>query len=186
MNRTRLQINSNKSKNPIDIVKFKWQRNLVANLNKHAKLQYFEKLSVDGNSKSIWKACKPYFSNRNSNIQENLMLLEKDKFLPKQKDVTENFNERFGSTADSSSLFNWSKGTKMLSGNKTINSNIKKLGINQSIKAIKKKLKIKSKFSFNHVLLKTIKRVINDLDIKKSYSGEILTYCFEHCHSMCK
>ena len=114
------------------------------------------------------------------------MLLEKDKFLPNQKDVTENFNERFGSTADSSSLFNWSKGTKMLSGNKTINSNIKKLGINQSIKAIKKKLKIKSKFSFNHVLLKTIKRVINDLDIKKSYSGEILTYCFEHCHSMCK
>ena len=36
-----------KSKNPIDIVKFKRQGNKVANLNKQAKFQYFEKLSVD-------------------------------------------------------------------------------------------------------------------------------------------
>ena len=55
MIRSRLQINSNKSKNFSDNVKFKWQRNLVANLNKQAKLQYFEKLSVDDNSKSFGK-----------------------------------------------------------------------------------------------------------------------------------
>ena len=60
---------------------------LVANLNKQAKLQYFDKRHVDGNSKPFYKACKPYFSDKNSNIQENIMLLEEDKFLPKQKDV---------------------------------------------------------------------------------------------------
>ena len=59
----------------------------MANLSKQVKLQYLDKLSVDGNSKPFWKACKPYFSNKNSNIQENIMLLEKDKFLSKQKDV---------------------------------------------------------------------------------------------------
>ena len=67
--------------------KFKRQRNLVENLNKKDKLQYFEKRSVDCNSKLFLKACKPYFSNKNSNIQENIMLLEKDKLLSKQKDV---------------------------------------------------------------------------------------------------
>ena len=49
--RSRLQISSNKLRNPSDIVKFKWQQSLMANLNKQAKLQYFEKLIADGNSK---------------------------------------------------------------------------------------------------------------------------------------
>ena len=44
-------------------------------------MEYFEKLGVDGNSKPFWKACKLYFSNKNSNIQENIRLLEKDKLL---------------------------------------------------------------------------------------------------------
>ena len=87
MIRSCLQINSNKSKNPSDIVKFKWQRNLVENLNKQAKLQYFEKISVDGSSKPFWKARKPYFSNKNSDTQENIMLLENDESLSKQTDV---------------------------------------------------------------------------------------------------
>ena len=84
---SRLKNKANKSKNPIDFAKFKRQRNLVTNLNKEAKLQYFEKLSVDCNSKPVWKACKPYFSNKNGNIQENIMLLENDILLSKQKDV---------------------------------------------------------------------------------------------------
>ena len=87
MIKSRLKNNSNKSKNPIDIVKFKWKWNLVGNMNKWAKLQYFEKLRVDGNPKLFWKAGKPYFSNKNTNIKEYIMLLEKDKFLSKQKDV---------------------------------------------------------------------------------------------------
>ena len=89
MIRSRLKNKANKSQNPIDIAKFK--RHLVTNLNKQAKLQYFEKLSVDCNSKPFWKACKPYFSNKNSNIQENIMLLEKDKLLSKQKEVASTF-----------------------------------------------------------------------------------------------
>ena len=75
--RSRLKNRGNKSKNPIDIVKFNRQRNLVINVNKRTKLQYFEKLSVDCNSKPFWKACKPYFSNKNSNIHRNITLLEK-------------------------------------------------------------------------------------------------------------
>ena len=104
MIRSRLKNKANKSKNPIDISKFKRQRNLVANLNKQAKLQYFEKLSVDCNSKPFWKACKLYFSNKNSNIKENIMLLEKDKLLSKQKGVASTFNRHFGSVTSLKSL----------------------------------------------------------------------------------
>ena len=52
----------------------------------------------------------------------------------------------------------------MSPGNDTINSIIKKCAFHQSIKAIK-----------------TIKRIINDLDIKKPSSGEIPTYFFLKC-----
>ena len=111
MIRSRLKNKANKSKNPLDIAKFKRQRNLVTALNKQAKLQYFENRSVDCNSKPFWKPFKPYFSNKNSNIQENIMLLDKYKYkykyklLSKQKDVASTFNKHFGSITDSLNLF---------------------------------------------------------------------------------
>ena len=187
---------------------------LVTNLNKQAKLQYFEKLSVDCNSKPFWKACKPYFFStedgiaekfllfqnkiccyfqlieyKNSNIQENIMLIEKDKLLSKQKDVASTFNKRFGSITDSLNLFSWPKDvikdvlkmSSMSSRNDTINSIIKKFACHPSTKVIKKKFKIKNAFSFNLVSTETIKIIINDLDIKKASSGEIPTYLFKKC-----
>ena len=61
-------------------------------------------VTVDYNSKPFWKVCKPYLSNKNSYTQENTMLLEKDKLLSKQKDVTTIFNKHFRSIADSLNL----------------------------------------------------------------------------------
>ena len=62
------------------------------------------------------------------------------------------------------------------------NSTIKKIAFHRSIKAIKKKIKIKSEFSFYHVSTETTKTIINDVDIKKPSSGEIPTWFFKKCH----
>ena len=59
-------------------------------------------------------------------IQENIVLLEKDKLL-KQKDVAAIFNKHFGSITDSLNLSGWSENTSMSSGNDTINSIINNL-----------------------------------------------------------
>ena len=59
----------------------------------------------------------------------------------------------------------------MSSGNDTTNFINKKIAFHPSIKAIQKKFKIKSEFSFNLASTETIKRIINDLDIKKASSG---------------
>ena len=64
----------------------------------------------------------------------------------------------------------------MSSANGTINSTIKKFAFQRSIKTIKNKIKIKSEFSFNHK--ETIKRITNDIGIKKTSSGKIPTYFF--------
>ena len=111
-------------------------------------------------------------------MQENRMLFEKDKLLSKQNDVASTFKSLFRSITDSLNLFSWPEDTSMSSGNDTINSIIKKFAFHRSIKAIKKKFKIRSEFSFNH---ETIKRIINDLDNKKPSSGETPTYIFKKC-----
>ena len=57
---------------------------------------------------------------------------------------------------------NWLEDTSVSSRKNTIASIIKKFAFHQSIKAIKKKFKIKSEFLFNHVSSETIKRIINE------------------------
>ena len=68
------------------------------------------------------------------------MLLEKDKLLPKQKDLTAIFNNYVRSITDYLNLFSWSEDTSMSSGNDTIKSISKKIAFHQSKKAIKKKI----------------------------------------------
>ena len=50
------------------------------------------------------------------------MLLEKDKFLPKQKDFTAIFNKHVRSITHYLNLFSWSEYISMSSRNDTINS----------------------------------------------------------------
>ena len=89
-------------------------------------------------------------------------------FLLKQKCVTLIFSENFGSTSPKfNAIREWH------------NSIIKKFVFHQSIKPINKKFKIKSEFSIHHVSKDTIKRIIDDLDIKKPSSGEIQTFFFK-------
>ena len=85
------------------------------------------------------------------------MLLQKNKLFSKKEDVAATFNKHFGSITDSLNLFRWSEDTSVSSRNDTINPIIKKFAFHPSIKAIKKKFKIKSQFSFNLVSTETIK-----------------------------
>ena len=60
-------------------------------------------------------------------MQENIMLLKKDKLLSKQKDFTSTFNKHFGSVSDSLNLCSQPKDTSVPSENDTTNSTIKKI-----------------------------------------------------------
>ena len=90
-------------------------------------MQYFEKLSVDCNSKQFWKACTSYFSNKNDYIQENIMLLEIDKLLSKQKDIAAIFSKHFGSITDSLNLFSGPKIFQYHQGNTQLTPLVKHL-----------------------------------------------------------
>ena len=66
---------------------YKKQRNLLVTLNKMHKKDFFDNLNVDSNSKNLfWDQCKPYFSNNHAYDDSNIMLIEEDKFLLKNKE----------------------------------------------------------------------------------------------------
>ena len=73
MKRSRLKNKANKTKNHLDIRNYKKQRNMVVNLNKEAKPQYFNNYDST-NTKPFWENCKPYFSNKHSKANTDIIL----------------------------------------------------------------------------------------------------------------
>ena len=107
MTRSQLENKANKSQLPADLSKYKKQRNLVVKLNKKYKKEHFENLNVATNSKPFWGTCKPYFSNKHAKGDSNIMLIEKDEILLKNKKIADVLNCYFDSVTDSPNLFSW-------------------------------------------------------------------------------
>ena len=93
MIRSGLKNSVNKSKDSNDIVSYKKQRNLVVSLNGQSKFDYFNSISSSNDSKSLWKQCKPYFSNKYVVGDSKIMLIENEKMILHNKSVAEEFKE---------------------------------------------------------------------------------------------
>ena len=79
MKRSKLKNKAKKTKNPSDIKNYKKQRNYAANLNQEVKLEYFSKFESNVN-KPLWVNCKPYFTNRYSKADTDVMPSENREF----------------------------------------------------------------------------------------------------------
>ena len=104
---SKLKNKANKTKNPLDIMNYKKQRNYVTKLNKTAKLEYFNNLKLGKDNKPFWEKCKPYFTNKHSKADTDIMLNENGELLLKDKDIADTFNEYFGSIVESLDLYKW-------------------------------------------------------------------------------
>ena len=92
MKRSRLKNKANKTKNHLDIRNYKKQRNMVVNLNKEAKPQYFNNYDST-NTKPFWENCKPYFSNKHSKADTNIILSENGDLIFKNGIIANKFND---------------------------------------------------------------------------------------------
>ena len=113
MKRSQLKNKANKTKSEDDLIKCKkQQRNLVVKLNKNCKKQFHDNLETKHNLKSFWDKCKPYFSNEHSKGNSNILVIEKDELLLKNKKVADVFNSHFQSITDSLDLFEQPLGSR--------------------------------------------------------------------------
>ena len=94
---SRLKNKANKSQLPADLSIYKKQRNLVVKLYKKHKKEYFENLNIATNPKPFGDKCKPYFLNKHAKCDSNIMLIEKDEILLKNKKIADVLNSYFDS-----------------------------------------------------------------------------------------
>ena len=80
MTRSRLKNKANKSGKEEDLKAYKKQRNLVLKLNRKAK-KNFLKSCISTNdkmkNKNFWKLCKPFFTEKGSQYNQNITLIKK-------------------------------------------------------------------------------------------------------------
>ena len=103
MKRSSLKNKTNKTKKPIDI-NFKKQRNYVVNLNKQAKFEYFSSYN-SAHSKAFWVNCKPYFSNKNSKADTDIVLNKYGDLILKNEEIAKTFNDYFDAIIDNLDLY---------------------------------------------------------------------------------
>ena len=164
---------ANKTKDPTDIRNYKKQRNYVVNLKKEAKLGYFSKYESDVN-KPFWVRCKPYFTNKHSKADTDIMVSENNELILKNKEIANTFNDHFGSIVDSLALDHWDDHSlSTTKGGDMIDNIIKRYESHSSIKNIKAKFNSVCIFSFQPVWVEDVKTIVRDLKSNKSAGGEI-------------
>lgn len=77
MKNSKLKNKANKTKNLSDINNYKKEHNYVVWLNKKAKLEFFNSFDSSQGSIPFWVKCKPYFSNKHSHADTDVILDEK-------------------------------------------------------------------------------------------------------------
>ena len=119
------------------------------NLNNNAKCEYFSRCDCkDG--KPFWINCKPYFTNKHSKADNDIVLNEDGELILKNKETENTFNDYFGSTVEKLNLEHWDEDCNSYSGINDRNNvkDIKKYSNHPSIKNIKKEYKNIKKFRF--------------------------------------
>ena len=130
------------------------------------KFQCFPNLSVD--------KCKPYFSNKHSRGETNIMLLKKGEILLKNDVIANTFSNFLTQQQD---LFKWPNiswdSTILSSALDRIDRVILKYIFRPSIIFTKQNIHHIEKFSFRFVTSKDVRLIIKDLKNNKAAGGDI-------------
>ena len=91
MKRSALKKRANVSNNREIIELYKKQRNYVVNLRRKDKTDYFQNyMPHDTSSKIFLKFCKPFFSNKTTNFNNEIILMEKGEIVSKNEEKRDN------------------------------------------------------------------------------------------------
>ena len=148
MKRSRPKNKANKTKKHLDIRNYKKQRNIIVNLNKEAKLQYFNNYDST-NAKPFWGNCKPYFSNNHSKADTAIILSENGVLILKNDKIANIFKDYFGSIVENMNFYHWEDKPFSISKDSDMIKNItQKYKNHRSIRSVKRNCKGISYFSF--------------------------------------
>ena len=157
----------------------------MTKLNKTAKHEYFNNLKLGKDNKPFGEKCKPYFTNKHSKADTDIMLNENRELVLKDKDIADIFNEYLESIVESLDLYKWESEIGDLGLNDSnqdyLDITTPKYEKHPSVKMIKQNFRIPEKFSFQPVSKDEVKKIIQDLKNSKSVGGEIPNKILKEC-----
>ena len=140
-------------------------------LNNKLKKTYFkEKLPKGNNVKDFWNYCKPYFTNKGICNDDRIILVENDKILNKDSDISETFNNYFVNITKDLGIFDWADDS---SDRSNIFTRMSSFSNHPSIQMIKDKYQNSFNFKFELVSTDQVIKFIDEIDFNKSSSGDI-------------
>ena len=184
MIRTRLKNRSIKTRNNLDIQKYRQQRNLVVKLNKRAKHEYYGNLDMRATKdiKSFWKTFKPLFSN--SMNHEKTVLIKIDKIVKDDKEIIQYFNEYFATITGSLNIPRFPTPPIEHTG-EVICVAMQTYASHPSVLKIKERAFNSERFEFSSVDPTLVFSEINKLDPSKKTSCAVPTDKFKMTSNAC-
>ena len=125
---------------------YKKQRNIVVNLNKEAKLQYFNNYDST-NTKPFWENCKPYFSNKHNKADTDIILSENGDLILKNDKIANPFHDYLRSIVENMNLYEKDKPFSISKDYDVIKNITQKYKNHPSITSLKRNCKGISYFS---------------------------------------
>ena len=174
--RSHFRNKANKSGNPLDIIEYKKQRNIVAKLNKTTKRKYYNTLDpkkYDMN-KQFWKTFSPFFSSKSLH-SEKLILIENNDIVTEDKSISEILNDHFVNISKSLDIKKWPEPANLTVSEDVVSRAIRKYSDHPSIIKIKSMFNQSAKFEFKHILPDDVTKQIKKLKESKSSRGDIPT-----------
>ena len=76
----------------------------MVSLNKKSKKTLFNLLNPVSQNQGFWKTCKPYFSDKNNVVEERILLVEGNKIVSDDKELSSVFNTHFNTITNTLSI----------------------------------------------------------------------------------
>ena len=171
MKRSRLKKKADKSNKEEDKRLYNIQRNKVSKRNNKLKKTFLKKnFRKENNVNDFWNNCKPYFRNKDICNDDRIILVENDKTLNKDSDISERFNNYFVNITKNLGIFDCVDDS---SDRSNIVTRMSSFNDHPSIQMIKDKYPNSFNFKFKLVSIDQIIKFIGEIDFNKNSSGDI-------------
>ena len=167
MTRSKLKNKYNKSPTEENRRLYNKQRNYCSNLTKKVKRDYYNNLDLNifKDNKTFWKSIKPLFSDKQRDLQQEIILIEKELVVTDEQEVAEKMNHYFIDVIENLDIEPFIEQTA--NDDNTLNSIkdiVKKYNQHPSILKIKQYATMDDKFTFFETTIQQFQTQIELLD----------------------
>ena len=175
MNRTRLKNGATVTRDDEDVRKYKIQKNLVVRMNRKAKRDFYKNLDPTkvGKERAFWKTFKPLLSDKVTNTNTNITLVENGCTISKSDEIAECFNSYFATITETLNIDQAPTSDVIEPSPRPVFEGIQKFRSNPSVIKIRQMVEESAVFQFRRFGPAEVWDEINRLDASTKTSGDL-------------